>query len=87
LPFTSLEDLLGLLFMFIFISRVMAPHTGSVTRDYGKLRKLRDGRKSCLEIRNDRCTSLIDPPESISRGFTLLTNSFWILQLLNLLLL
>jgi hypothetical protein len=73
--------------MFIFMSGVMAPLTGSVKRDYGKLRKLRDGRKSCLEIRNDRCTSLLDPPESISRGFTLLANTFWILQLLNLFLL
>jgi hypothetical protein len=39
--------------MSIFISGVMAPLTGSVKRDYGRLRKLRDGRKSCLEIRND----------------------------------
>jgi hypothetical protein len=73
--------------MFIFISGVMAPLTESVKRDYGRLRKLRDGRKLCLEIRNDRCISLLDPPESISRGFTLLTNSFRILQLLNLFLL
>jgi hypothetical protein len=39
--------------MSIFISGVMVPLTGSVRRDYGRLRKLRDGKKSCLEIKND----------------------------------
>jgi hypothetical protein len=39
--------------MSIFISGVMAPLTGSVKRDYGRLRKLKDGRKSCLKIKND----------------------------------
>jgi hypothetical protein len=38
--------------MYIFLSGVMAPLIGSVKRDCGKLRKLRDGRRSCLEIRN-----------------------------------
>jgi hypothetical protein len=39
--------------MSIFIFGVMVPLTGSVKRGYRKLRKLRDGRKSCLEIKND----------------------------------
>jgi hypothetical protein len=84
LPFISWEDLLGLLLMCIFISGVVAPLIGSVKRDCGKMRKLRNGRRSCLEVKNVWCPSLLDLPESIPRKFILLINSFWILQLLNL---
>jgi hypothetical protein len=38
--------------MCILISGVVVPLIGSVKRDCGKLRRLGNGRRSCLEIKN-----------------------------------
>jgi hypothetical protein len=58
LPFIKFEDSLADVSMFIFIFGAMEPLIGSVKKEFGRLRKLRDGRRLCLRGRKDRLLAL-----------------------------